>query len=228
MVINVIKGTEMIWLKGRSWRWDDLRHGGQGGSTLWVTLDLRSEGWKETRVTSKGKRVPASRKGRVKASEQQQAWPDIGGHVATEWWEEHARWGPREQKPARGRGHGAGGASLSSRFCSKSKGSLLNRGATCVSLCQRSRCSSLENELEGVPECWLGDEREGYVSHPCRRWWRGRGGGEKWMDLRAILELKPIVLANGLGVGMRKRAYLCPSISLSVVETLLGEFGSAS
>ena len=48
------------------------------------------------------------------------------------------------------------------------------------------------------------------------------------MDLRAILELKPIVLANGLGVGMRKRAYLCPSISLSVVETLLGEFGSAS
>lgn len=34
------------------------------------------------------------------------------------------------------------------------------------------------------------------------------------MDLRGILELKLIVLANGLGVRMRKRAFLCPSITV--------------
>lgn len=34
------------------------------------------------------------------------------------------------------------------------------------------------------------------------------------MDLRAILEVELIGLANGFGVGMSKRAYLCLSITI--------------
>lgn len=42
----------------------------------------------------------------------------------------------------------------------------------------------------------------------------GRGPGKKWMNLRAILEMKLMRLANKLGVGMSQRAYLCPNVTI--------------
>ena len=47
-----------------------------------------------------------------------------------------------------------------------------------------------------------------------RRW------GKEWTDPRAILELKLMVLANGLGVGMRKRVYVSPSITVFLFSKL--------
>ena len=48
----------------------------------------------------------------------------------------------------------------------------------------------------------------------------GRGALTALPVLEAILELKLMVLANGLGVGMRKRVYLSPSITVFLYSKL--------